>query len=375
MATNSLLTALLLIAPDALGATPELQKPIWFYLGHRIVADIAMMRLTPHAADAVRDILEGQSLADASAWADRIRSQRRDTSPLHFVNIPIAASTYVPDRDCPGGQCIIAAIERFTQVVGDSTASRLQRAEALRFVAHLVADLHQPLHVADNADKGGNRTQVRFHGIGTNLHKVWDGELMESVEVDESKYVTRLRARMVSLQLAPFERGTVVEWALEGHGIARDVAYQLPVNRTLDIAYVNASLPQVDLALIKAGVRLAKVLNGALADYRTAEKDQGPLPKGVYTDGEAAAHLGEIATVIGTVTSVRTSRAGNTFLNFGADYPHQTFSAVVLRPQHPGLQGLDSLRGRRVGVRGLIKLYKGQVEIVVQKPEQIVPVP
>jgi len=133
---------------------------------------------------------------------------------------------------------------------------------------------------------------------------------------------------------------------------------------------VEKHLPIVDLALIKGGVRLAKVLNDALASYRPgpAAPSLGP---GTYSDREAAAHAGEDALVVGTVVTVHRTESGNLYLNFGADYPHQTFSGAVLNPRDSALRNLEGLVGKRVGVRGLIKLYKGQPEIVIESVAQI----
>jgi hypothetical protein len=92
-----------------------------------------------------------------------------------------------------------------------------------------------------------------------------------------------------------------------------------------------------------------------------------------YTDREAAAHVGETATVVGTVAAIFRSRQGNVYLNFGADYPRQTFTAVALRPAGGWTAGLDSLLGRRVSVQGNIVTYRGRVEIVLESAEQIAP--
>jgi hypothetical protein len=336
-----------------------------------VVAELAGERLSPGTAAAVRELLGGQALADASTWADEIRDGRGGSGPLHFVNIPITAAAYDPSRDCPGGRCIIAAIDSFAGVLADAEVPRPERAEALRFLVHLVADLHQPLHVGDNHDKGGNQTQVRLGDTGTNLHAVWDGQLIEALGLDERAYLARLHARMRTLDLAAYERGTVVSWAMEGHRVARDLAYRFPRNRRLDSAYVRAGLEQVDLALIKAGVRLAAVLERALAGYRTAVPAAEVHAAGTYTDAEAGAHVGETATVVGVVVSARVSRAGNTFLNFGGDYPHQTFSVVLLQPHHPGQGRLLAMKGKRVAVRGPIRRYQGGPEIVIADPAAV----
>ena len=345
----------------------------WYAMGHRLIARIAEARLTPHTADAVRSILAGQSLAAASTWADDIKGQRPQTGRLHYVNIPLEATSYDPAAsECGTGRCIIPEIERDRQTLTDSGSSNVERAEALRFLIHFIGDLHQPLHVANHGDRGGNDRNVMLGGEWFDLHKVWDGELINTRGLSEDAYLEQLRTKMDSLNLSIFERGTVVDWAMEGHSVAKDHAYHIPKDSHLGDAYVQENLPLVDVALIKAGVRLAKVLNESLANYQPPLTDPSPLGSQVYSDREAAAHVGETATVVGTVASVHRSKVGNIYLNFGADYPHQTFSGSILNPRDPAFNQLDSLAGKRVGVRGLIKIYKGQPEILIERMEQIV---
>jgi hypothetical protein len=358
--------ALLVTLAGPLGAAAR-----WYDLGHRLVARVAERRLTPGAAAAVRDLLGGQSLADASVWADDIRQYRHDADALHFVNIPLDAAGYDPARDCPGGRCIIAAIERDSRVLADPGAAPATRAEALRFLIHFMGDLHQPLHVADAGDRGGNRRLVYLLGDSMNLHQVWDGELLKLAAAGETDHLDRLRREMDTLDLAALERGTVAEWAMEGHRIAVRHAYRLPGDGRLGEAYVAANRPLIDHALIAAGVRLAKVLNDALRDYRPGASLPPAVRRGEYTDREAQAHEGEAAMVVGTVAAVFRSKSGNLYVNFGADYPHQTFTAVALAPLPSWTAGLDTLTGKRIGVRGEIVAYRGRVEIVLREPGQI----
>jgi hypothetical protein len=349
--------------------------PSWYDFGHRIVARIAEQRLTPHTAHAVRDILGGQSLADASVWADNIKQYRRDANLLHYVNIPLSATVYDPGRDCKGGKCIIAAIAGDTQVLASPSASPLDRAEALRFLVHLMGDLHQPLHVADNSDRGGNRRTVYLLGDSMNLHEAWDGEILKRYKLSESEYLNQLRREMDTLNLAALERGTVVEWAMEAHRIAVQHVYRLPRGGRIGEAYLEACRPIIDHALIAAGVRLAMLLNVTLANYDPAPEPEA-LGPGVYTDREAAAHVGETASVVGTVVAtVFRSPGGNVYVNLGADYPRQTFTAVALAPAGGWTAGLDSLIGRRVRVRGEIVKYRGRVEIVLKDAGQIMAEP
>src|SRR4029453_6738324 len=345
---------------------------VWYAEGHRLIARIAESRLTPHTAESVRSILGGQSLASASTWADDIKTQRPQTKPVHFVNIPLEATSYDPvASQCGTGHCIIAELERDRQALTDSGSTDIERAEALRFLIHLIGDLHQPLHVADHNDHGGNDRNVMLRGELFDLHKVWDGELIKTMSLSEAAYFQRLKTEMDSLNLSEFESGTTIDWAMEGHSIAKEHAYHIPKGSHLGQSYVDENLPLVDLALIKAGVRLAKVLNDALTHYQPAALATSPLGSQVYTDREAAAHGGETELVVGTVVSVHRSKAGNIYLNFGADYPHQTFSGAILNPRDPAFSQLDTLAGKRVGVRGMIKSYKGQPEILIESMDQI----
>lgn len=292
------------------------------------------------------------------------------------MNIPLQAKSFDRVRDCANGRCIIDAIEAESQRLKSPRASPVERAEALKFLIHFVGDLHQPLHVSDNGDRGGNLTQVRFEGAGTNLHAIWDGQLYQSKWPDEAPYTDYLLTQLQHHDLDRFEQGNVESWAMEAHWVARS-AYRFS-GRQLDSAYVEEHIGEVDLQLIRAGVRLASVLNEALAGYQLsgqAVERSGGQEDGrnqtTYPDREAAAHVGETATVVGTVVSVTRVRSGNIYLNFGAAYPHQTFSGAILNPTDSALLNLNSLRGKRVGVRGTIKLYKGQPEILITSREQI----
>ena len=119
----------------------------------------------------------GTTLADISTWADEVRSSRPNTGPRHYVNIPRGAFGYNAQRDCRGG-CVVSIIEQSLRLLQDTAKGWTVRQEALKWVVHLVADLHQPLHaIAD--DRGGNDVLVQFNGHQTNLHRLWDGDLID----------------------------------------------------------------------------------------------------------------------------------------------------------------------------------------------------
>jgi hypothetical protein len=242
----------------------------WGSEGHRIVAEIAEQHLMPAIAKQVRDLLaieNSTSLADVANWADQIRRQRPETASWHFVDIPIAADSYLAARDCSGGNCVVAKVEQFAATLHDSSRPAGERLEALKFLVHFVGDLHQPLHASDNDDRGGNEVHVRFLGRSTNLHAVWDtGILAPAVNGDERSYALRLDPQITPADTAAWQKGTPADWANESHAFAVTLIYgKLAHSGTLPDNYERAALPVAGQQLERAGIRLAALLNQAFA--------------------------------------------------------------------------------------------------------------
>lgn len=259
-----MITSLLLLTaltPTALPSTTAGAR--WGPEGHRIVALLAYPLLTPTARAKVNALLGGRSMADVANWADHIRRSRPGTAPLHFVNIPLGATSYDSARDCPGGACIIEAIAHDRRVLADSTASPVARVEALRFLIHFLGDLHQPLHCEDHGDRGGNAVHVTFFGRRTTLHHVWDSGLLSHAGIGQAGLVTELREEERAFDPARVDSGTVVEWAEQSHALAVQ-AYQLAARHRLGRAYERDEIGVVDQQLIRAAMRLAAVLNDTL---------------------------------------------------------------------------------------------------------------
>lgn len=248
----------------------------WGRDGHRIIADIAEQFLDPQAVRQVRALLaveNATALADVASWADDIRRQRPETARWHFVDIPVhpaagEPSGYDPARDCPRGACVVAKIVEFERVLTDREAPERQRLEALKFVVHFVGDVHQPLHAADDNDRGGNDVRVTFLGRKTNLHAVWDTGIIETAaRGDDRGYALRLASGITAAERERWSQGTPAAWADEAHGVAvRSIYGTLPHAGVLPPSYAADALPLVDAQLERAGVRLAAVLNAALGN-------------------------------------------------------------------------------------------------------------
>ena len=237
----------------------------WGPAGHRMVAELAQGQLKPATLAQAQRLSGGQSLADVATWADDLRhdeSQRelgRATAALHYINFSDSRCRYDAARDCPGGRCVVAAIERYAGVLGDRSRSDAERAEALRFVVHFVADAHQPLHAGYRADRGGNRFQVQFNGRGSNLHSVWDTPVLASRELGWPRY-----ARELARSPLPAASGTPAQWTEESCRATRDDGVY-PARHRVDAHYLARMRPLAERRVRSAAARLASVLEHALA--------------------------------------------------------------------------------------------------------------
>jgi len=247
----------------------------WGVEGHRIVAAIADKYLNDKARAEVKRLLyRDQSLADVANFADSYRVYHTNTGPWHYVDIPLTATNYDAKRDCESHQgCLIEQLEIFKKQLADTTEVKSNRVFALKFVVHLVGDVHQPLHCEDSDnDRGGNSVRVTFFGEARrsatsrtywNLHAIWDTGLIMHTGLDETNYVQTLTTNLTAATIKTLQTGTTIEWAMQSHDKAK-IAYQFPANHDLDQSYYDKAKPILDDSLLKGGLRLARVLNETL---------------------------------------------------------------------------------------------------------------
>jgi hypothetical protein len=241
----------------------------WGPTGHRVAARFAEDRLTPRALAALHQLLgPGVRISDASTWADQEREIPGSQS-WHYVNVPITASRYDP-KFCQRGGCVVSKIEDFKRSLADRNAPKPERQQALKFLIHLIADLHQPLHVGDNNDHGGNLLQVRFFDLGSNLHRVWDSQVIERHTTNEQVWLWDLTFLANPKMVMEWSKGTPADWATETLLVAKS-AYRLPGSQAiirpgtkLGAEYYTFALPIIQRQLAKAGIRTAFILNGIL---------------------------------------------------------------------------------------------------------------
>jgi hypothetical protein len=240
----------------------------WGAEGHEIVAAIALQELNPRARAQVARLLGSpQMLIHESNWADEIRDRRRDTGRWHYVDIPLNAPTYRAARDCPRGDCVVAQIAAAQRVLADPRRPNGARAQALRFLIHLAADIHQPLHAVDNDDRGGNQVRITLRGDRTNLHQLWDSRVVEALGFDSGQVAQTIRRSVSPQQRKAWQAGSPAAWATESHLVARDRIYPTMQGRRslrLPASYLREVIPVTRQQLAKAGVRLAWLLNTSL---------------------------------------------------------------------------------------------------------------
>ncbi|SDD07956.1 S1/P1 nuclease [Aquimonas voraii] len=248
-----------------LAAPPD--AAAWNFKGHQTIGELAEQQLSAPALAAVRELLKNEpsnSLAAVSTWPDEVRSEEawRHTARWHFVNFPEGDCRYRPRRDCADGQCIVAALEAQRAVLRNASSPRGQRSEALKFVTHLVGDIHQPLHAGYGFDRGGNDTQIRFNRMGSNLHALWDGMLVDTLELDRPALVQRL-SRETLPEDGGVGRGAAARWAEQSCALIES-ARIYPEKRFIDRSYVERSRPVAEAQMRLAAARLAAVLEADL---------------------------------------------------------------------------------------------------------------
>ncbi|MBW7908711.1 MAG: S1/P1 nuclease [Kiritimatiellae bacterium] len=255
----------------------------WGPKGHRVVAHIAELRLSEDAHRALSQILEAhEQISDnyICNWPDYVRRDMPETGPWHFVDIPFEATSYDPKRDCPDGQCIIYQIDEMAKIVADTTKPLADRHVALRFLVHMLGDIHQPLHCIEyDLDRGGNERLVNFPGQSqpARLHAVWDSHLVTAAmgALGALEYADKLNEKISNRRARHWAKGTAEDWALDSHDIAHDHAYSVLPEKNgppldLDNEYVKANKKIVEVQLMKGGIRLATLLNRILEPIASA---------------------------------------------------------------------------------------------------------
>ncbi len=243
----------------------------WGKTGHRVIGAIATRLVSGHTRREVRRILGVEGIAEASTWPDFERANpdpfwQKEASPFHYVTVP-AGKTYAEVGAPPEGDAV-TALARFAKTVRDPAASRDDKALALRFIIHIVGDLHQPLHAGNGTDKGGNDVKVIFNREPSNLHAVWDSGLIDQDQLSYTELAAWLLPRITREQRRDWRVTDPRVWIGESATL-RDRVYPAPSTDgqpvKLGFDYVYAWTAARDLRLEQGGVRLAAYLDALFA--------------------------------------------------------------------------------------------------------------
>ena len=251
----------------------------WGWEAHKLVCDLAEQQLSHQAKNMLAPLIKAgedweggyQNFADACVWPDIVKhTTHKETYRHHFLNLPKHARRIDLARDCPEQDCIAAAIEtalsQLSSTVPLAQARRpevLRRAAALRFLGHYIADLHQPLHISNASDQGGNLITVLWYTTPTNLHSVWDSLMPRQLGLTYPEGLELLRKDAPGSVNSP----KVMHWMNDSMHLARAYAYVnhqgqlLQSGDSLGEAYLERNRPIVIQQLSLAGTRLALLLN------------------------------------------------------------------------------------------------------------------
>lgn len=254
---NRLFTALfvffILLSPQSL-------KADWGKTGHRATGEIASQYLSKKAIKAIDKLLDGASLAMVSTYGDEIKSdpKYREFGPWHYVNYPFGEDYLTSPKSDRGD--IIVAIQKCVAVLKDDTASKQDKAFYLKMLVHFLGDLHMPLHVGIAEDRGANRFQVQWFDNGTNLHRVWDEDLIGYYNMSYTELAANAD-RLSEAQLAVIQRGSTLDWMRESRELCEDIYENTKVGANLKYEYAYRYMDTVRSQLQKGGIRLAVLLN------------------------------------------------------------------------------------------------------------------
>ncbi|KAF5742249.1 Bifunctional nuclease i [Tripterygium wilfordii] len=262
----------------------------WSKEGHIMTCRIAQNLLEPEAAEAVENLLPHNLKGDLSAlciWPDQIRHwyKYRWTSPLHFIDTPDNACTFDYSRDCHDqhglkNMCVAGAISNFTSQLlhyREGTADRRYNlTEALLFLSHFMGDVHQPMHVGFTSDEGGNTIELRWFRHKSNLHHVWDREIILTTLADYYEKDVDLLQKDIEGNftdgiwfddLASWKEcddllSCANKYAVESINMACKWGYKgVESGETLSDEYFDSRMPIIMKRIAQGGVRLAMYLN------------------------------------------------------------------------------------------------------------------
>ncbi|MGY5355255.1 S1/P1 nuclease [Wenyingzhuangia sp. IMCC45467] len=232
----------------------------WGKTGHRTVGEIASKHLTNQTTKKVKDLLNGRSLAFVSIYADEIRSDDKYDAfvPWHYVNFN-GDKKYKEEPINPEGD-IVQGIKTCILKIRTDKVSKEDKAFYLKMLVHFIGDLHMPLHAGNKDDKGGNEIKVKWFGAKSNLHRVWDSDMIDNYQMSYTELASNIDI-ISKAEIDKVGQGSLVSWAHESRILALKVYKEVKDSDYLGYEYMYHNFPVVRKQLEKGGIRLAIILN------------------------------------------------------------------------------------------------------------------
>jgi hypothetical protein len=236
----------------------------WGTEGHRVCGQIASFYLNAKVKKAIDEILDGESIAMASNWADFIKSDPKYAylSPWHYIDFD-KPYTYPEMQAYLAKDTVADAYTKINFLVGELKKKDLGHEKQqfyLKMLIHIVEDIHQPMHTAHAEDKGGNDIKVNWFSTPTNLHAVWDSQLIDFQQLSYTEYAEAIK-RCSAEDRSKWQAAPLSEWIFESSQLANQIYANVKPGDTLNYKYNFNYIAIVNQQLLKGGVRLAGLLN------------------------------------------------------------------------------------------------------------------
>lgn len=230
----------------------------WGQMGHFLIGYMTEMQLKKSTKRKVEKILYPVSIARSGTWMDDVKSDKAYdfASTWHYLNS--RQGEYDPTTQELSGDAF-EAIKRIKAELKSGNLEPLKEAELLKMLIHLVEDIHQPLHVGNGEDKGGNDVRIEFFGQKTNLHSLWDSGMIERQGMSYTEIGNELYRRLTPAMRVKYQNASMEDWLKEAVAL-RPRVYDLPENKKLSYAYVYNHYGVAEERMLAASVRLAQIL-------------------------------------------------------------------------------------------------------------------
>jgi S1/P1 Nuclease len=351
---------MLLTAGLSLFITPSFA---WGRTGHHIIAEIARSIMSEGTKANVLIYLDNTTFEEASVWMDEMRSEGKYDymKPWHYINIE-KGDAYVPGN----GDNIVDRLNiTYSELQNKQKLSTETIRTDLLLLFHLVGDLFQPLHVGYGFDRGGNTYQVNLNGKGTNLHAVWDNDIIEDENITLDDCMMLYKS-LSTAQKASIRNTDFVGWMNENRKLLDDI---YPANHKIDNGYLEKNKSVVEKQLLYAGIKLAGVLETFFSEPYTRVIQLSKVETISASDAEK--YIGRKVVVCSIVYGVKELPNIN-FINLGARFPDNPLTIVVFSDDKKNFsEGLSVYEGKNICVTGIVKEYKSKPEIIINSPQDI----